>query len=172
MLPSHQGTSLVHTVDTRMSKYTKREIEDAKAARELFIRMGRPSEKDFMRLISSGAVRDSGVTTKAVEIAHDVFGKDIGTLMGRTIHGKVPRVDVPRVLPQSEEYKSLAMCIDIMEIPSSITRHVFPSLDHETTQAHDGQEHGQSSTRRSSCGTPRNDCGVRASWYDSDDNPQ
>jgi hypothetical protein len=59
--------------------------------------MGRPSEKDFLRMISSGAVRDGGVTTRAVEIAQDIFGKDIGTLMGRTVRGKVPRVDMPRV---------------------------------------------------------------------------
>ena len=48
-----KGFTLVNTVDNNISKYTSKEYLRAKSARELQIMIGRPSTRDFIKIVSS-----------------------------------------------------------------------------------------------------------------------
>ncbi len=106
--------NVINTVSDNMRQFTKQEVHGAEAARELFIRMGRPSEKDFLRMITK--IRDCGVTPRDVRNANVIFGKDLGAVKGRTTRHKPPRTEVPTISARDHEYRKLVLCVDVMEI--------------------------------------------------------
>jgi hypothetical protein len=71
--------------------YSKREVEDAKRAREFIRKMGYPSTKQAIDLIQSGSVYNCPVTVHDILRAEKIFGPDIAMLKGKTVHSK----DVP-----------------------------------------------------------------------------
>ena len=106
----------VQTVDDNMRQFSKREVGQAQLAREFYIRMGRPSEKDFRRIVSERIVEDCPVSVTDVDNAQIIFGKDLGAIKGRTIRGKLNNVEIPFISARDPLYKNLSMCVDLMEI--------------------------------------------------------
>ena len=58
-------------------KYTKRQIERAREARNLYQMIGYPSINDFKNAIKYGYIKDCPITLEDIAIAEDIFGKDI-----------------------------------------------------------------------------------------------
>ena len=76
-------------VDTVMDKallYSKRELIGAKKARKLYQTIGRPGLQDFKRLVRQNQFGNN-ITIKDINIAEDVFGKDVGKLKGTMVLG-------------------------------------------------------------------------------------
>ena len=113
-------TVMVQTVAEREAKYTKRQVADAQAARELMKNLGYPSNADLVKLMNSGALMNSPVTKQDVYRALDIYGPDVASLKGKTKSLKAPPVKIERIpLPAETE---LTLHADIMFV------HKDPSL--------------------------------------------
>ena len=74
---------MVATVENNAKASTKREIEQARKARELLARMGFPSVGQAMGILNSGSNFD--VTARDLKIADAIWGADITSLKATTV---------------------------------------------------------------------------------------
>jgi len=74
------------TVRDNLKLYTKREIEGADAALEIFKRLDYPSQNSLVRMIRGGVLTNCGVTEKNVERAVLICGKPIGAIKDKHTH--------------------------------------------------------------------------------------
>jgi hypothetical protein len=56
--------------------------------RQLQIRVGRPSTKDFLRIVARNQLPNCPITQDDILVAEDIFGPDIGSLKGKTARHK------------------------------------------------------------------------------------
>jgi Zinc knuckle len=103
-------SALVQTVEDNMRTFTKREVLQAKHARELMVRMGFPSVQQAIRTANSGSNFD--VTPRDFEIADTIWGKDIASLKGKTKKRATAIADI-RVIPTLVQ-KEQVLSVDIM----------------------------------------------------------
>ena len=103
-------SALVQTVEDNMRTFTKREVLQAKHARELMVRMGFPSVQQAIRTANSGSNFD--VTPRDFEIADTIWGKDIASLKGKTRKRATAIADI-RVMPTLVQ-KEQVLSVDIM----------------------------------------------------------
>jgi len=102
---SHPNHVLTATVQERESRYTKRQVEAARAARELARAMGYPSNASMIKLLQSGAIINVPTTVSDLQRAEAIYGPDIAALKGKTKRrkpntAKFEHIPVP---PQSEQ---------------------------------------------------------------------
>ena len=77
---------LADTVAQNESMYTKREVKEAKQARDLYRMSAYPSFKDMSEAISSGTLIDCHVTIQSLRRSTDIYGIPDGILKGKTTH--------------------------------------------------------------------------------------
>jgi hypothetical protein len=96
-------TVLVQTVENNMRMFSKREVHQARKAREALARMGFPSVAQAIRTASSGSNFD--VTARDFEIADVIWGKDIASMKGKTKKQATPvaNVTISSTLVQKEQ---------------------------------------------------------------------
>jgi hypothetical protein len=75
---------MVNTVASKKSRYTNEDYSRAVIARQLQIRVGHPSTKDFLRLVACNQLPNCPITQDDILVAEDIFGLDIGSLKGKT----------------------------------------------------------------------------------------
>ena len=80
----------VQSVEENKLFYTPREVNRAKRARELLIATGSPSTADLKVAIATNAIANNPVVTEDIALAENIFGKDVGTLKGKTVKSKSP----------------------------------------------------------------------------------
>ena len=61
----------MQTVNENLSRYTKREIEAAQEAKSAFIKLGRPSMKDFKELVTKAKLTNCLLTVKEIDCAQE-----------------------------------------------------------------------------------------------------
>ena len=66
--------------------YMKREVEEAKQARDLYQMLAYPYFKDMSEAISSGTLIDCPVTIQSLRRSTDIYGTPDGILKGKTTH--------------------------------------------------------------------------------------
>ena len=76
------GVTLVNTVADNWSKYTNDDYLRAMQARELQVKIGRPSLKDFLKIIAENQLPNCPVTKEDVMAAEHIFGPEVGILEG------------------------------------------------------------------------------------------
>jgi hypothetical protein len=76
----NSNSVLVSTVAENEAKYTKREVEAAKTARDLIGRLGVPSIKELADMISRGSIANCPVTRADLSRALDIYGPDLAAL--------------------------------------------------------------------------------------------
>ena len=125
-LPS--ATLLVNTVTDNKSNYTNDDYRRAKAARELQVKIGRPSTKDYIRIITNHQIPNCPVEPRDIRIAENIFGPDIGALKGKTVRRPPSKVNRTPLIPIPSEilstYGRVTLCADIMyvnNIPFMVT---------------------------------------------------
>ena len=102
--------AFIETSTENMKRYTKREVESARNARELLGRMGYPTTESAVRIIRSG--NNFETTAHDFRVAEAIWGPDIASLKGRTVKRQTTASDVtvgPTLL-QIEQ----VLAIDIM----------------------------------------------------------
>ena len=88
--PSPYTHIFVNTVAQNESLYSKREVEEAKQARELSRMLAFPSFKDISEAISSGTHIDCQVTIQSLRRSTDIYGTPDSILKGKTTHTTTP----------------------------------------------------------------------------------
>ena len=105
--PVHDPIMMINTVSENVLKFTKREVKDAEVAQQLYTMLGKPSMKDYLNMIRHNHIKDCPVTVKDVERALAIYGKDLGTIMGRTVSYKPDSLNDEIFVRREKDYTSL-----------------------------------------------------------------
>ena len=111
-------TVMISTVSENELSYTRREVEDARKARELMKELGYPSEASMIELITTGGILNCPVTAHDVHRATKLWGKDVASMKGKEKLVKSKKVKfefVPRPV-----VSHLVLHIDLMMVESVI----------------------------------------------------
>jgi hypothetical protein len=109
--------TLVSTVANQKKFFSRREVKAANLARELYRKIGRPSEADFQTILKNNLIRDCPVTPGDANRALIIYGPDIATLKGKTTRSTAaPRaptfVAEPIPAPILEHHRVVTLCVD------------------------------------------------------------
>ncbi len=110
---------MVNTVASKKSRYTNEDYSRAVLARQLQIRLGHPSTKDFLQIVARNQLLNCPITRDDILAAEDIFGPDIGSLKGKMTRRKPHQVRSavsPLPLEIIERYRSLTLCANIMYV--------------------------------------------------------
>ena len=111
------GINFLETVAENMRFYTTKQTMAAKRGRTMLHATGHPTVEDLKKIIMTHQIRNCPVTLQDINMAEKIFGKDVGTLKGKTERRKpIPVVsnfvEVPRELYRAQ--KHVQMAIDTM----------------------------------------------------------
>ena len=112
------GVTLVNTVADNQSKYTNDDYLRAVQARELQVKIGRPSLKDFLK-IAENQLPNCPVTKEDIMAAEHILGPEVGGLKGKTTHRspqEVKQVFKPLDPKIMDRYRHIMLCADIMYV--------------------------------------------------------
>jgi hypothetical protein len=98
-------------------KYTAHAYKQAVVAHRLPDMIGRPSTRDFIKIMEGGMLRNCPISRANIAAAEDIFGPYMGSLKGKTVRRKnmhIPSlvVDVPYYI--IKVHKDVTLCFDIM----------------------------------------------------------
>ena len=114
-----QHVFAVNTVRDNKKHVTNNDYLRAVRARELQVMIGRPSDKDLIRILRANGLPNCPVTPRDVIIANKVFGPDVGALKGKTMRRQPPIVDSPVSVDTTsilEHYGEITLCVDLMYV--------------------------------------------------------
>ena len=116
----YSETAMVATVRGNMEKYSKREVASAGEARELLARMGYPSVENAIAMIKGAD--NMKVSERDFRVAHDIWGKDVTSLRGKTKKKSTAIADQTiRTIPVAQQQQVLSVDIMFVEsIPSLV----------------------------------------------------
>ena len=109
---NNSGSIMVQTVEENLSKYSKRDIQQAEKARHMLAKMGFPSVTNAMNMVRNG--RNFGVSERDFQVADDIWGKDISSLKGKTKRRGTIRADQTMTNYTKQEQQVLS--VDIMYV--------------------------------------------------------
>jgi hypothetical protein len=113
------GMVLLNTVAENKNKYTVDAYSRATLARKIQIMIGRPSTKEFLKIVDNHLLPNCPITREDIKVAEDIFGPDLGSLKGKTTR-RAPNLVRPEFieLPSDlkEAHKNVTLCVDIMFI--------------------------------------------------------
>ena len=109
--------TMVTTVAAQRELFTRREIAAADLARDLYRKLGRPSEAEFQRLLRANQIRNCPVTPGDAARALEIYGPDIAALKGKSTRTTpAPRVPtftaVPLPPPVLTHHRNVTLCLD------------------------------------------------------------
>ena len=107
------GTALVSTVTENEALFTRREVGDARRARELSRRLGYPSLKHFIKMVKN--MENSPMRVSDVYRAARIWGPEIAYLKGTTRNVKTEHIPVDQ-LPRPVGRVVQTMHIDLMYV--------------------------------------------------------
>ena len=107
-------SALVATVTENLQKYTKREIDSASRAKELLARMGYPSVENAIAMVKGAD--NMKVTERDFTIAHDIWGRDVTSMRGKT--KKKPTTIADMTIRKPIVQKQQILSVDIMFVDS------------------------------------------------------
>ena len=113
------GIQNITTVEENHTFYTSRQYDKAKRARDLYHALGTPSVDDMKAVIRMNLIANNPVTTKDIVLAEKIFGKDIGSLKGKSTRRKpIPvvenQIEIPSELIKSQ--RDVTLCVDGMKV--------------------------------------------------------
>jgi hypothetical protein len=104
----------VHTIShINAAKYTKREVRDAAAARELMRKLGDPTPGDMCERLRIGKIKNVTVTLSDVWRFIAIWGKSGASIKAKTTTHKAPVVKFER-LPVDDVQKHQELQVDLM----------------------------------------------------------
>ena len=128
----NRQVTMVQTVTENEKDYSKRQLTDAKTARELYAKVGYPLIKDLANMVKKNMIMNCPVTIEDVMRARKITGPSVQALKGKTIRTKPnPVVSDYVAVPHAifEENRNVTLSVDVMfvnRIPfiTSISRHL------------------------------------------------
>ena len=128
----NKAITLVETIKDRMAGYSKRQIEQATIAKNLYKTIGFPSMNDFKLVIKMNGIRNCPVTIEDIKICEDIYGPNIYALKGKSVRTK-PKVVLNDYIEVPPEIKvrnqDVELCADILYIQgipflATISKHI------------------------------------------------
>ncbi len=118
-----KATVLVTTVEDVKSNFTVRDYRQAELTRHSQNVIGRPSTRDFAKIVESNLLPNCPVSVRDIMIADNIFGPNIGSLKGKTVRRKgeqVPtqRCEVPIHIIQ--RHRDVTLCIHVMFVNKTL----------------------------------------------------
>ena len=118
-----QDYLFLNTVEDNKRQYTRREIEGADKARDLYRKIGRPSEKEFNDILQNNLIRNCPITSDDAKRALRIYGPDIATLKGKTVKKQntgIPNYQAVQIpAPIIAQYTDVRLFIDIFWVNGS-----------------------------------------------------
>jgi hypothetical protein len=90
--PRDKDFVFLNAVSGNKEGFTQQQIKDAEIAKALHAKLGHPSMKDHKWVIQSNQTQDCPETAKDVDVAHQIWGKNIAVLKGKTARKKAVHV--------------------------------------------------------------------------------
>jgi hypothetical protein len=113
------ATMLVSTVADNKVNYTNEDYLKAVRAREMQIKIGRPSIKQFIRIVTLNQLPNCPLTKADIIAAEHIFGPDIGSLKGKTVRRR-PHLANPTIEPLPPQamsrYRNVTLAVDVMYV--------------------------------------------------------
>jgi hypothetical protein len=88
---------MVNTVADNKANFTKSAYARAMLARNIRKMIGRPTTKEFHKIIGMNLLPNCPVTRKDILVAKKIFGLDVGLLEGKTVRHGTDHVEVKTV---------------------------------------------------------------------------
>lgn len=116
---STSSAAMVTTVHEKMAKYSDRDVLAAKKARHLQDILGRPSTRDFIRMVSTNSLPNCPITVDDIRAAEDIFGPNLGSLIGKTTrtpskHVSTQSASIP--IEIIDRYRNVTLAMDVMKV--------------------------------------------------------
>jgi hypothetical protein len=115
----YDGCVLVTTVADNLSSYTNYDYCKADVARELLLKLGRPSVGDLIRIVQNKLLPNCPVTVADIQAAEHIFGPDVGSLRGKTTRRRPHKVDFTvSSLPfdVAAQHRNVTLSADVMYV--------------------------------------------------------
>ena len=109
----------VNTVKDNKKNFTNNDYLRAVRAQELQVTVGRPSDKDLIKILKGSSLPNCPVMPRDVLIANKLFGPDVGALKGKTTRRGPPIVDSPVSVDTTsilKYYGEITLCVDLMYV--------------------------------------------------------
>ena len=104
----------IATVEDNKTNYTRREVKLAAKAKEFLKNLAYPSINDAIKIIESGTLMDCPITPADIIRAHDIWGPDLASLKGKTVHKKLKGVKEDYLPKPKKAAKIQNLYADIM----------------------------------------------------------
>jgi hypothetical protein len=91
----------------------------ASLARQIQKNIGRPTTKSFIKIVNNNLLPKCPVTQQDIIAAEHIFGPDIGSLKGKTVHHHGDTVEPGlTAIPHSilSRYHDVTICADVMYV--------------------------------------------------------
>ena len=123
--------TMVSTVADQKKFFSRRQIQSADLARDLYRKLGRPSDAEFLSILRSNLIRNCPVTPDDANCASIIYGPDIATLKGTTTRtaaaAHVPTfIAAPIPAPILEHHANVTLCVDFFCTGHRFSAHHFP----------------------------------------------
>jgi hypothetical protein len=107
----------VQTVRERYEGFTRREVQEARAAREAQAMIGHPTDREFRNMVRTNMIPNCPVTTVAIDNANKIWGPDLAGVRGRRTrqrpeHVKIEYLSIPRSIV--DRLKHVTLSVDVM----------------------------------------------------------
>ena len=87
-----EGTMLITTVDDNKNRFSAHDFTQAKRARALQRRIGRPATGDFLRYVTGNLIPNCPITAQDIKNAEFIWGPELGSLKGKTARQTSPNL--------------------------------------------------------------------------------
>ena len=135
-----ENVQLVQTVKSNEAQFTKRQVDQAKLARQLYSLLGRPSHEAFVQFIRSNSLKNCPVDVNDANRSIQIYGQDIPALRGKSVRQQPGHVTVPDISPVPPDillnHSKIHLCVDVCFVNNiaflvTISRHIkLRTVDH------------------------------------------
>lgn len=132
--PNHSSAivtdyTLVNTVAQNKTMFTRREIEGADKARDLYRKVGYPAEKFFQSMLTKNLIHNCPITAEDAKRALLIYGPDPATLKGKTTRRTtehIPRI-ILSTLPDYilDLHRQVTLCMDVFFVQGQRFHHTI-----------------------------------------------
>jgi hypothetical protein len=110
--------ALVTTVEKNKSRFTSRDYTRAQLARKIQVLVGRPELQDSIAYLYNNMLPNCPINRNDAIAAHQMFGRNVGSLKGKTTRQKVAHVQSTHPLSLkltiANKYRMVTLCINNM----------------------------------------------------------
>ena len=114
-LDNHQ-TAAITTITENESKFTKREVLQARLARDFSRRMGHPPDSKLIRALQLGALHGCQISPSDITRATTIYGPSVAALRGRTTAQRP--LPFPSQVPRDRAVAPQSMFVDLFKAQS------------------------------------------------------